>query len=91
LGQTQQVERLSNAAGGRPAGRLAARFDLSRPTLAEFWLAEFWADERGATAIEYGLIGAMVFLVIITSVSAFGNKASNVMVKATTAISTAIG
>ena len=33
----------------------------------------------------------MVFLVIITSVTAFGNKASNVMIKATTAVGTAIG
>ena len=60
---------------------MAARFDLN----------DFWADERGATAIEYGLIGAMVFLVIITSVTAFGNKASNVMIKATNAVGTAIG
>jgi len=85
LGQTQQNERLSHAPGGRPAGRLAARFDLSA-----FW-STFWFDERGATAIEYGLIGAMVFLVIITSVTAFGNKASNVMIKASTAIGNAIG
>ena len=81
MGQTQQIRRLSDAAGGRSAGRLAARFDLSG----------FWADERGATAIEYGLIGAMIFLVIITSVTAFGNKASNVMIKATTAVGNAIG
>ncbi len=33
----------------------------------------------------------MVFLVIITSVTAFGNKASNIMIKATTAVANAIG
>jgi len=33
----------------------------------------------------------MIFLVIITSVTAFGNKASNVMIKATTAVGNAIG
>jgi len=60
---------------------MAARLDLKR----------FWADERGATAIEYGLIGALVFLVIITSVTTFGNKASNVMIKSANAISAAIG
>jgi hypothetical protein len=33
----------------------------------------------------------MVFLVIITSVTAFGEKASNVMIKATNAVGAAIG
>ena len=48
----------------RPAGRAAAR------SLVKQWLA----DERGATAIEYGLIISLIFLVIVTSVTAFGNN-----------------
>ena len=48
----------------KPAGRAAAR------SLVKQWLA----DERGATAIEYGLIISLIFLVIITSVTAFGNN-----------------
>jgi pilus assembly protein Flp/PilA len=34
------------------------------------------ADTRGATAIEYGLILAMIFLAIVTSVSAFSTSVS---------------
>ena len=34
---------------------------------------KFVADERGATAIEYGLIAGCVALVIITAVQALGN------------------
>jgi len=32
------------------------------------------ADKRGATAIEYGLILAMVFLAMLGAVSAFGEE-----------------
>lgn len=32
-------------------------------------------DERGATAVEYGLILALVFLAMIGSASAFGQQA----------------
>jgi pilus assembly protein Flp/PilA len=36
-------------------------------------LKSFVADENGATAIEYGLICALIFLVIITAVTAFAD------------------
>ena len=35
------------------------------------------ADERGAAAIEYGLILAMIFLAMIGAVSALGNEFIN--------------
>jgi pilus assembly protein Flp/PilA len=35
------------------------------------------ADKRGATAIEYGLILAMVFLAMVGAVQAFGNEVTN--------------
>jgi pilus assembly protein Flp/PilA len=35
------------------------------------------ADDRGATAIEYGLILAMVFLAMVGAVQAFGNEVTN--------------
>ena len=35
-------------------------------------MARFIRDERGATAIEYALIGSLIFMVIIASVSAIG-------------------
>ena len=33
---------------------------------------ELWADDRGASAIEYGLIVAMVFLAMVGAMQAFG-------------------
>jgi pilus assembly protein Flp/PilA len=36
----------------------------------------FWADQTGATSIEYGLIAALIAIVIITGVSAIGTKLS---------------
>ncbi len=53
-------------------------------------LKAFWANESGATAIEYGLIAALVFLVIVTSVTAFGNKTTGVMNSVSAAIDAAI-
>ncbi len=40
-------------------------------------VASFVADERGATAIEYGLIAAGISVVIISSVGTIGSKISN--------------
>ena len=37
----------------------------------------FGQDESGATAIEYGLIAALIGLAIITGASALGNQLSN--------------
>ena len=39
-------------------------------------LRVFAADERGATAIEYGLIGGLIAVVIITAVTTIGTKIS---------------
>ena len=35
-------------------------------------IRRFWSDERGATAIEYGLICAMIALVVISMMSVGG-------------------
>ena len=37
----------------------------------------FWKNESGATAIEYGLIAALIAVVIITGVTAVGTKLSS--------------
>ncbi len=34
----------------------------------------FIRDESGATAIEYGLIAALIFLAIVGGMTTFGNK-----------------
>ena len=38
--------------------------------------ARFFANESGATAIEYGLIAALIAVVIITAVTAVGTSLS---------------
>ena len=37
-------------------------------------IAKFFNDESGATAIEYGLIAALVAVVIITGLTALGSS-----------------
>jgi pilus assembly protein Flp/PilA len=81
VGQARSAQRLSHAGGGRAAGRLSARFSLT----------VFWRDRSGATAIEYGLIASLIFLVVVTAVTAFGNKTTGIMAAVSTAIGNAIG
>lgn len=38
------------------------------------FLKSFIADESGATAIEYGLIAALIAVVLIASISVLGEK-----------------
>lgn len=40
-------------------------------------LKQFKQDENGATAIEYGLIAALIAVVIIAAVSALGGEISS--------------
>ncbi len=40
-------------------------------------LKHFAANERGATAIEYGLIAALIAVVIISAVTAVGTQLSS--------------
>ncbi|MDR3514089.1 MAG: Flp family type IVb pilin [Caulobacteraceae bacterium] len=47
-------------------------------------------DRRGATAIEYGLIASLIFLVIVGSMSAFGATATGVINSAANAVSGAM-
>ena len=53
-------------------------------------LKRFWRNQSGATAIEYSMIGGLIFVVIVTSVSVFGGKTGNIMDKTATAVSDAI-
>jgi len=43
-------------------------------------ISRFVRDESGATAIEYGLIAALIAVVIITGVTAVGTKLSTAFV-----------
>ena len=49
----------------------------------------FLADESGATAIEYGLIISLIFLVILTAVTSFGNTTSSIIMNIGTAVASA--
>ena len=49
-------------------------------------LAKFLRDESGATAIEYGLIAALISVVIITAVTAVGGKLNTTFTSVSTAL-----
>ncbi len=55
------------------------------------FLRRFGRDQSGATSLEYGLIISLIFLVIISAVTAFGNHSSGVFNKAMNAIRTGMG
>jgi pilus assembly protein Flp/PilA len=50
-------------------------------------ISSFVRDESGATAIEYGLIAALISVVIITALTLIGNNLSTKF----TAVGTALG
>jgi pilus assembly protein Flp/PilA len=81
VGEARQARRVPDAAGRPAAGRVPARFSLRA----------FGRDQSGATAIEYGLIVSLIFLAIITSVTAFGNTTTDKMQFVSDTISGAIG
>ena len=49
-------------------------------------LARFLRDERGATAIEYGLIAAGISVAIIATVTSLGGKLATTFGKVDTAL-----
>lgn len=49
-------------------------------------MSRFWRDERGATAIEVGLIVCLISVALITALTAMGTKISSTMTKVSTAI-----
>ncbi|MNC97125.1 Flp/Fap pilin component [compost metagenome] len=44
--------------------------------MADAW-AGLWREDDGVTAVEYGLIAALLFLVMAVGVKALGTKSSN--------------
>jgi pilus assembly protein Flp/PilA len=46
-------------------------------------------DEAGATAIEYGLIAALIAVAAITALTSLGGNLSNTFIKVSTSVSTA--
>ncbi|MGE5441853.1 MAG: Flp family type IVb pilin [Bacteroidota bacterium] len=54
-------------------------------------LTGLWEDESGAAAIEYGVIAAVLSLVVVTAISATGNSLSSVIGKVITELDSALG
>jgi len=58
-------------------------------------LPRFFEDERGATAIEYGLLAALIAMVAITAFSFFGSSLGSLFNytanRATAAMNNAVG
>jgi pilus assembly protein Flp/PilA len=54
-------------------------------------IKNFIQEEDGVTAIEYGLIAALIAVVIILAVTAAGKNLNNLFVKICTSLSTAVG
>jgi pilus assembly protein Flp/PilA len=49
-------------------------------------IKRFLSDEAGATAIEYGLIAALVAIVIIGGITAVGTKLSTTLTNVSTSL-----
>ena len=55
------------------------------------FFVEFAKDESGATAIEYGLIAALVSVAAITALTAMGGSLKNIFNSIATTLATAAG
>jgi pilus assembly protein Flp/PilA len=49
-------------------------------------MQKFWTDQNGATAIEYGLLVALISVVVITAVSTLGKHLNNAFTKINTGL-----
>ena len=59
---------------------------MTHLTLIMARLHNLYLDKRGATAIEYGLICALIFLVIVTSVQLLSGSMNNMYDKISNAV-----
>ncbi|HQU29369.1 MAG: Flp family type IVb pilin [Nitrospiraceae bacterium] len=55
------------------------------------WLKHFLQDEEGATAIEYGLMAALIGATVLTAQAALGNAVNAMYVDAMGIINGALG
>jgi pilus assembly protein Flp/PilA len=56
--------------------------------MVDVWAA-LWREDEGVTAVEYGLIVALVFLVMVASVKALGSRSSGLYTSVKIAVETA--
>lgn len=50
------------------------------------FVKKFWQEEEGVTAIEYGLIAALIAVVIIAAVTSVGTNLSGIFTRIATAL-----
>lgn len=55
------------------------------------FISRFRHDESGATSLEYGLIIALIFLVILSALTAFGGTSSGIFNGAMNTLRAAMG
>lgn len=55
------------------------------------FISRFRQDETGATSLEYGLIISLIFLVILSALTAFGGTGSGIFNSAMNTLKTAMG
>lgn len=55
------------------------------------FISRFMSDESGATAIEYGIILALMFLVILGALTAFGGTSTGIFNTAMNTLKSAMG
>jgi pilus assembly protein Flp/PilA len=60
---------------------------ISNPPCEEASILAFLRDEAGATAIEYGLIAALISVVIIATITAVGTQLSATFTSVSNALS----
>lgn len=68
---------------------LAGRVVLAEPHAGDLnldFLKKFIADERGATAIEYGLIAALISIMLVTAMGTLKTKIIGTYTKVSTAM-----
>jgi pilus assembly protein Flp/PilA len=87
----QHLKNSSKSSGGIP--QLGASGFLSYPHLKEFVMSTFIsavrtfiADEEGVTALEYGMIAALIAAVIVGVVTDLGTSVQSAFTKISTAI-----
>lgn len=88
---TEPARAAATTRNGRPASGCNGRA-ISKEFLMKYvgYLKRFVRDEDGVTAIEYGLIAALIAVVIIGAVEAVGGGVSGVFNEVSTALGDAL-
>lgn len=56
----------------------------------QHYIISLWKEEKGATALEYGLIAALIAGVIATAIGSLGTQVSGIFESISNAITTAM-